>query len=196
MKMIFQMYIDPNSPVNNAYVLYKDTIATAYQDSFSVANIVKLFGDQTGIGKYYKDGVATESPAKTGDVLIPSQDASKNEYIVDVNAYASQITVVGEIHKLASQYTFSRDWGGVHFVSDGYAGMYVGQSVAIRYLQQILAGVPSRVIETDNYVIFPTFDGKKVRVSPTKIEFVENNQLWKCVADPEDLYPDFQMMHG
>ncbi|HYH08556.1 MAG TPA: hypothetical protein VEK11_15985 [Thermoanaerobaculia bacterium] len=48
------------------------------------------------------------------------------------------LTVGGELDKLASNVALGRDFGGVHFRTDGEHGILLGEEVAIRYLQDHL----------------------------------------------------------
>jgi hypothetical protein len=48
------------------------------------------------------------------------------------------LTVGGELDKLASNIALGRNFGGVHFRSDGEHGILLGEKVAIRFLQDHL----------------------------------------------------------
>jgi hypothetical protein len=48
---------------------------------------------------------------------------------------ASQITVNGEINKLASNIGLGRDFAGIHWRSDYRAGLMLGEAVAISILR-------------------------------------------------------------
>ena len=48
------------------------------------------------------------------------------------------LTVGGELDKLASNIAIGRDFGGVHYRTDGEHGILLGEEVAIRYLQDHL----------------------------------------------------------
>lgn len=176
LKMFFNMYEDDGV----TFKRWSDVIRGAYEDSFSTATIKALWADSDFIGKFY-------TADRAGDIrapLRPAHGQRPRKYVVDASLSAATITVVGEIHKLASQYTHSRDWSGVHYGTDGINGMYIGQSVAIEYLQDVLRGLPSTGQGLDNSVTFPTFDGKKVRVTANSIQY-----NGKQVKQPEDLYP-------
>jgi len=51
---------------------------------------------------------------------------------------APTLTVGGELDKLASNIALGRDFGGVHYRTDGEHGILLGEEVAIRYLQDHL----------------------------------------------------------
>lgn len=56
----------------------------------------------------------------TGHRLVPISD---------------RLTVGGELNKLANNAALGRNWGGVHYRSDGVEGIAVGEEVAIQYLK-------------------------------------------------------------
>ena len=51
-----------------------------------------------------------------------------NKYYLYSGTDGAQITVVGELHKLAGWYTKGRDAGGLHYWSDGYASLLVAEA--------------------------------------------------------------------
>lgn len=52
--------------------------------------------------------------------------------------HGNPLTVGGELDKLASNIALGRNFGGVHFRSDGEHGILLGEKVAIRFLQDHL----------------------------------------------------------
>lgn len=50
----------------------------------------------------------------------------------------AELTVAGELDKLASNIAFGRNFAGVHYRTDGEHGIVLGEEVAIRYLQDHL----------------------------------------------------------
>ncbi len=70
---------------------------------------------------------------------------------------ASQMTLAGELNKLASNIAFGRNWAGIHYRTDASAGLKLGEQVAIRYLRE------TRNLYQENYRLSLTrFDGKRV----------------------------------
>ena len=51
------------------------------------------------------------------------------------NNDAMDMTIVGELNKLAANVAIGRDMAGVHFRCDAYAGLKIGEDYAISYLQ-------------------------------------------------------------
>lgn len=53
-------------------------------------------------------------------------------------ADASEMTVIGELNKLASNVALGRNWAGVHYRADADQGIMIGEQVALAYLQDKL----------------------------------------------------------
>ena len=171
--MFFQCYNDDGS-----YLKYNEAIGTVYDDSFTNETWLALLQTSPFMTSYQPNGF--------NDIRFSLKGDGTGRYVEDAQA-GLENTVVGEIHKLASQYTFSRDWSGVHYQDDGTCGMYLGQTVAIEKMQCFLKGLPSRSTpDLDNSVTFPTFNGKKVSVSADRIYCEGMGDV-----EPEDLYPQF-----
>ena len=60
----------------------------------------------------------------------PSSDGSTLLPIV------ANLTVGGELNKLAYNVALGRDWAGVHYRSDGDQGLRLGQAMAVSFLRQ------------------------------------------------------------
>ena len=58
-----------------------------------------------------------------------------NSLISYTGSDKSNMTIVGEMNKLASNISLGRDMAGVHYRADGDAGIRVGEKFAIKYLQ-------------------------------------------------------------
>lgn len=87
-----------------------------------------------------------------------------------VGADAGEMTINGEVNKLASNIAFGRDWAGVHYRADGEGGMRLGEQYAISYLRAKLAEY-----KEDGYGLFggwllEKFDGTVVRISSGGVE--------------------------
>jgi hypothetical protein len=49
--------------------------------------------------------------------------------------YEGKLTVGGELNKLASNVAFGRDFAGIHWRSDGYDSLNLGEQLAISILR-------------------------------------------------------------
>jgi membrane-associated phospholipid phosphatase len=74
---------------------------------------------------------------------------------------AGDVTVHGELNKLAANMAIGRNIAGVHYRSDGDCGMMLGQKVAIAYFEDYL----SRLIEPTGDITITGFDGVDVTIS-------------------------------
>jgi len=70
------------------------------------------------------------------------------------------LTLEGELNKLAANISIGRNMAGVHYFSDYYDSVRMGEKIALGILEEQALGYP-----TDNFVLsVPTFDGKTVRI--------------------------------
>jgi len=70
------------------------------------------------------------------------------------------LTLEGELNKLAANISIGRNMAGVHYYSDYYDSLRMGEKIAIGILEEQALGYP-----TDPFVLtVPTFDGDVVRI--------------------------------
>ena len=70
------------------------------------------------------------------------------------------LTLEGELNKLAANISIGRNMAGVHYFSDYYDSLRMGEEIAIGMLQEQAVCYP-----TDPFVMsVPTFDGDVVRI--------------------------------
>ena len=72
-------------------------------------------------------GKCTPLEAQQKKKLSPYRGADKGD-----------LTIVGELNKLASNAALGRNFAGVHFRSDGDQGLAIGEQIAIQYLESKL----------------------------------------------------------
>ena len=70
------------------------------------------------------------------------------------------LTIGGELNKLATNYTLGRGHGGIHWRTDGSAGLALGEEVAIAILKDEALGYNEKFAG----FTFTKFDGTKVTV--------------------------------
>ncbi|MCX5921817.1 MAG: vanadium-dependent haloperoxidase [Candidatus Dependentiae bacterium] len=82
---------------------------------------------------------------------------------------ANLLTVGGELNKLAFTISMARNFGGVHFRSDAWNGMLLGEAVAITVLQD-----HARIYQEQGFTGFQLtkFDGTKVRITPDVVQVI------------------------
>ena len=150
------------------------TILKAFFDTSAV--FVQRKGDKEDIGfKRYQQG---DKPV----AYVPNDDGSKLK-LVDVanpeggdgacepamasskcptscGCHSGFLTLEGELNKLAANISIGRNMAGVHYFSDYYDSLRLGESVALGILEEQALGYgPDPFILT-----VPTFDGKLVRI--------------------------------
>lgn len=70
-----------------------------------------------------------------------------------------KLTVKGELNKLAANIAIGRDWAGVHYFTDYYESLRLGERVAIGILQE------QKLAYGENFsMTVPLFDGGSMRI--------------------------------
>lgn len=80
--------------------------------------------------------------------------------LVDVSGSLNQpLTVEGELNKVAANIAIGRNWGGVHYYSDYYESLRLGERVALGLLEE------QKLCYRENFSLtIPLFDGTTVRI--------------------------------
>jgi hypothetical protein len=116
--------------------------------SGALATILKAFFDETA---------SIENP------LVPAVDGlSLSSYTA---ADAGQMTVGGELNKLAGNIALFRNAAGVHWRSDYTESLPLGEAIAIGLLQEMSLGFN----EDDAYFQLTKFDGTTIRIFDGKV---------------------------
>jgi len=131
------------SPTHPAYGAGHATISGA------CATILKAFFDESA---------PIESP------LVANADGTS--LVPYTGADAAQLTVGGELNKLAGNISLFRDAAGVHWRSDYTESLPLGEAVAIGLLQEMSLTFN----EDDAFFQFTRFDGITVRISKGIVE--------------------------
>jgi membrane-associated phospholipid phosphatase len=97
------------SPTHPAYPAGHATVAGA------CATVLKAFFDE--------------------DALVPNP-VEADRLGQSLRSISADLTLSGEINKLAANISLGRDWAGVHYRSDGIAGMALGEAMAIDLLRE------------------------------------------------------------
>ncbi|MEO0829451.1 MAG: hypothetical protein AAFY03_03225, partial [Pseudomonadota bacterium] len=91
-------------------------------------------------------------------VLVPTADAQSLVPAAGVNG--NDLTVQGELDKLAANISIGRNMAGVHYYSDYFDSLRMGERITVGLLmeQAITYGEP-------NSMTFTSFDGEKIEIS-------------------------------
>jgi hypothetical protein len=137
------MAFPEGSPTHPSYGSGHATVGGA-----SVTILKAFFNDST---TYVSQGV-TPVYSPDGINLVPYTGSD-----------AGQITVGGELNKLASNVGIARDIAGVHWRSDYAQSQLLGEAVAIDLLQEVINGYP----EQGQYFQFTKFNGTPITITKT-----------------------------
>ena len=106
-----------------------------------------IAGACTTVLKWFFD----ESAAMPGPVVAAADGLS-------LENYNGELTIGGELNKLASNVAIGRDTAGVHWRSDGIEGLHLGETVGISVLQDMRA----THTEVSSGLSLTKFDGTKI----------------------------------
>lgn len=154
------MAFPEGSPMHPAYGAGHATVAGA------CVTILKAFFDTSAVlATNDKQEVAFRSIASKDKPIAYRPPAQANAPCLDeglpVSGKNAQfLTLEGELNKLAANISIGRDMAGVHFFSDYYDSLRMGEEIAIGMLEEQALTYP-----TDAFVLsIPTFDGDVVRI--------------------------------
>lgn len=79
--------------------------------------------------------------------------------VLDQDCKLAQLTVEGELNKLASNIAIGRDWAGVHYFTDYYESLLMGEEIALSILEE------QKLTFGENFsMTLPKFDGTTIRI--------------------------------
>jgi len=136
------------SPMHPAYGAGHATVAGA------CITILKAFFD-------HKHLLAIADPNDPGKAFVPKQDGSALNVVsvIDEHGQSAQLTVEGELNKLASNISIGRDWAGVHYFTDYIESLRMGEQIAIGILEE------QKLTYAENFsMTVPLYDGGSVRI--------------------------------
>lgn len=147
------------------------TILKAFFDHAHPLSVVKVGAGQTLAGVVGDAAKITHVPGvcgKKSHALKPenfayvSADDGKSLKIVPVidgKGKLGKLTVEGELNKLASNIAIGRNWAGVHYFTDYYESILMGEEIAIAILEE------QKLTFGENFsVTVPRFNGESYRI--------------------------------
>ncbi|NEP17091.1 MAG: vanadium-dependent haloperoxidase [Leptolyngbya sp. SIO4C1] len=158
---LLPMAFPEGSPMHPAYGAGHATVAGA------CVTILKAFFDTSAVMAKTQDAV-TFKRYQTGDQPIafraPALPEAHDQVVPDCNLVASTpdefLTLEGELNKLAANISIGRNMAGVHYFSDYYDSLRMGEQIALGILEE-----QALTYATDPFVLsVPTFDGDVVRI--------------------------------
>jgi hypothetical protein len=155
------MAFQEGSPMHPAYGAGHATVAGA------CVTVLKAFFD-TGSVFIARCGDEMFAPYQPGDTAVayvsdfaPGDTTHKGHDLTPVPlANAMPLTLEGELNKLAANISIGRNMAGVHYFTDYYDSLRMGEQIAIEMLEEQAICYP-----TDPFILsMPTFDGGVVRI--------------------------------
>lgn len=123
------------------------------QEKTDFKRVAKYFGDNTSLEK---DHVAGHN---AGYVSSSSGHALRLVPILNQDGEPATLTVEGELNKLASNISIGRDWAGVHYFTDYYESLLMGEQIAIGILEE------QKLMFGENFsMTIPLFGGGTIRI--------------------------------
>lgn len=79
--------------------------------------------------------------------------------VLDNKCEVAKLTVEGELNKLASNISIGRNWAGVHYFTDYYESLLMGEEIAIGILEE------QKLMFNENFsMTIPKFNGETIRI--------------------------------
>jgi hypothetical protein len=156
------MAFPEGSPMHPAYGAGHATVAGA------CVTILKAFFDTSCVLAQTGDGTIAFKTKEATDTAVvfraPPVTSSPGDKLVKTLSTSSVpidfLTLEGELNKLAANISIGRNMAGVHYFSDYYDSLRMGEKIAIGILEE-----QALCYSTDPCVMsVPTFDGSVVRI--------------------------------
>lgn len=142
--MLLPMAFAEGSPMHPSYGAGHATVAGA------CVTLLKTFFDHTR---------PFDIAGDASTAFVPTLDGSR---LATVNVYdeagaRADLTVEGELNKLAANIAIGRNWAGVHYFTDYWESLLLGEQVAIQFLREHLLTLPEQP-----QLRVPRFDGSRL----------------------------------
>lgn len=174
---LLPMAFAEGSPMHPAYGAGHATVAGAcvtILKAFFDTSAILVRIDADGNGVFEKAGFMSQKQIdeskSQGQVVeygayvvaeTVAQDAQQeNTYTLKFQSSSKPLTLEGELNKLAANISIGRNMAGVHYFSDYYDSVRMGEKIAIGILEE-----QALCYTTDPFVMsLPTFDGDVIRI--------------------------------
>lgn len=149
---LLPMAFQEGSPMHPSYGAGHATVAGA------CITMLKAYFDTSAV-LVDRGGEITFTTYQTGDQAIDFTPDSTGATLVQNNR-ADYLTLEGELNKLAANISIGRNMAGVHYYSDYFDSLRMGEEIAIGMLEE-----QALCYKTDPFVLsVPTFDGGVRRI--------------------------------
>ncbi|MGD1714183.1 vanadium-dependent haloperoxidase [Dapis sp. BLCC M172] len=153
---LLPMAFPEGSPMHPAYGAGHATVAGA------CVTILKAFFDTSAVLVKDSSNEYRFKRMEEGDKLVAFRANDDGSALVEspIDNISEALTLEGELNKLAANISIGRNMGGVHYFTDYYDSVRMGEEIAIGILEEQALTYP-----TDPFVFsVPTFDGDIVRI--------------------------------
>ena len=150
---LLPMAFREGSPMHPSYAAGHATVAGA------CVTVLKAFFDtSTAFVDSAEGGVFKYAEPSDQGIAYLSKSGGKS--LAKENISGCPLTLEGELNKLAANISIGRNMAGVHYFSDYYDSLRMGEEIAIGMLEEQALCYP-----TDPFVMsLQTFDGKTIRI--------------------------------
>jgi hypothetical protein len=149
---LLPMAFQEGSPMHPSYGAGHATVAGA------CVTILKAYFDTSAVF-VNRTGSRRFALYESGDQAIQYRPNSDGSALIE-EFPSHMLTLEGELNKLAANISIGRNMAGVHYFSDYYDSLRMGERIAIEILQEQALCYP-----TDPFIVsVPTFDGEVVRI--------------------------------
>ena len=154
---LLPMAFQEGSPMHPSYGAGHATVAGA------CVTVLKAFFDTSAVfARPQGDTEPVFKRFQTGDttaVFTPNDDQAFGTKLIDQGGNTF-LTLEGELNKLAANISIGRNMAGVHYFSDYYDSLRMGEAIAVGLLEEQALCYP-----TDQFTLtLPTFDGEEIRI--------------------------------
>ncbi|BFT30295.1 vanadium-dependent haloperoxidase [Alteromonas sp. D210916BOD_24] len=157
--LLLPMAFAEGSPMHPSYGAGHATVAGA------CVTMLKAFFKGDNFIHVSKNGeaITVDEHCHQGDyAFVPSLDGRRLR-VVEVS---QSLTLEGELNKLAANISIGRDWAGVHYYSDYYESMLMGEEIAVGILQE--QTITHNSLENLSYK-FTSFEGNHVVIKDGQV---------------------------
>lgn len=149
---LLPMAFQEGSPMHPSYGAGHATVAGA------CVTVLKAYFDTNAV-LVRRGGDDLFALHRPGDAALQYEPDATGTNLVDATGGAF-LTLEGELNKLAANISIGRNMAGVHYYSDYYDSLRMGERIAIGMLEEQALCYP-----TDPFILtVPTFDGDVVRI--------------------------------
>ena len=162
---LLQLLYPEGSPIHPSWPAGHATISGACVTILKAMFKTHEYSEETGYTPI-KWNTLKNSNGENLKTLIASSDGNSLEDYNETDK--DDITIVGELNKLASNISLGRDWAAVHYRCDSVCGIIAGETFAISYLQSKLLEYSERYPLIENFFL-QKFDGTFVKIYSDRI---------------------------